>query len=530
MTYLAVPISGRSFHSAMEQIHGAVSTGAQMLELRTDYLEDLSVAAVGRLVTEARSCLDGPVLVTCRDRRQGGAGGWDLELRLDVLCGALDAGADFVDLEYENFLLTEARERILGALSEYESARLVLSAHDFDGRFDDINGLYKEIKTACPSAIPKLVYTAGHINDCFEGFDLLHGADGELAVFCMGKTGLISRVIAKKLGSFVTFASLDEKSGTAPGQLTIETFRNFYRSEQIDAQTQLFGVIGSPVGHSMSPAVFNASFEALKLNDVYLPILIEGGWAEFERFMANVLERPWLGFNGFSVTIPHKHNALEYVRKQGGFIEPLAERIGAANTLTLDPDGKVSAYNTDYAGALDAIATALDINRDDLKDTTVAVIGAGGVARAIVAGLRDVGAEVKIYNRTIERAEKLAGEFGCSFGPLTELENIKAKLVINCTSIGMHPKVDATPLPKDCITDDMTVFDTVYNPLETLLLKDAKEAGAKTIDGMTMFVNQALAQFKHFTATTSTSSAELMRKIMCSSLTEQQLKIDRSEY
>ncbi len=256
----------------------------------------------------------------------------------------------------------------------------------------------------------------------------------------------------------------------------------------------------------------------MNLNDVYLPLLIEGDGAEFERFMSNVLERPWLDFKGFSVTIPHKHNALDFAMQPGGFIESLAERIGAANTLTLGPDGKVGAYNTDYAGALDAIATALDINRADLKGTSVAVIGAGGVARAIVAGLRDVDAKVKIYNRTIERAEKLAGEFGCVFGPLAELENINAKLVINCTSIGMHPKVDATPLPKHCISEDMTVFDTVYNPLETLLLKNAKEAGAKTIDGMTMFVNQALAQFKHFTG--KDASAELMRKIMCVSLIE----------
>ncbi len=518
MTYLAVPISGRSVASAMEQIHAAVSAGAEMLELRTDYLEDLSVSAVGKLVPEARSCFDGHVLVTCRDRSQGGAGGWELNLRLDVLCRALDAGADFIDLEYDNFLLTEARDRILASLSEHKEARLVLSAHDFDGMFADINGLYKEIKTACPSAIPKLVYTAGHINDCFEGFDLLHGADGDLVVFCMGQAGLISRVVAKKLGSFVTFASLDEQSGTAPGQLTIEKFSRLYRYEKIKSDSNLFGVIGSPVAHSMSPAVFNASFDALKSNDVYLPILIEGDWTEFERFMLNVLERPWLDFNGFSVTIPHKHNALEFVRKQGGSIEPLAERIGAANTLTIGPQGKVSAYNTDYAGALNAIATALDINRADLKGTTVAVIGAGGVARAIVAGLRDANAEVKIYNRTIKRAEKLAGEFGCSFAPLAELENINAKLVINCTSIGMHPKVDATPLPKHCISDDMTIFDTVYNPPETLLLKNAKKAGAKTIDGMTMFVNQALAQFKNFTSIDGNS--ELMRKIMSSSLTE----------
>jgi 3-dehydroquinate dehydratase/shikimate dehydrogenase len=131
----------------------------------------------------------------------------------------------------------------------------------------------------------------------------------------------------------------------------------------------------------------------------------------------------------------------------------------------------------------------------------VAVIGAGGVSRAIVAGLSDVGTNIKIYNRTVEKAEKLAAEFSCDFAGLDELANVDAKLLINCTSIGMHPKIDATPFPQEGLKEDMVVFDTVYNPAETLLLKQAKEAGAKTIDGISMFVNQGLAQFKLFTNT-----------------------------
>ncbi len=140
----------------------------------------------------------------------------------------------------------------------------------------------------------------------------------------------------------------------------------------------------------------------------------------------------------------------------------------------------------------------------------IAIIGAGGVSRAIVAGLSDVGAKIKIYNRTVKKAENLAAEFSCDFAGLDDLPNVDAKLLINCTSIGMYPNIDATPFPQECLKEDMVVFDTVYNPAETLLLKQAKEASAKTIDGISMFVNQGLAQFKLFTNTNG--NAELMRK------------------
>jgi len=433
-----------------------------------------------------------------------------------VLTGALKAGGEFIDFEYDNFLSAENQEKIKLALSQNPKGRLILSAHNFETKFADTDRLYRNILDVCPAAIPKLVYTANHINDCFEAFDLLHRTSGERIVFCMGAAGLVSRIIAKKLGCFVTFASVDEKSATASGQLTIEQFKKLYRYDDIKGDTELFGVIADPVGHSLSPAIHNAGFAAKSMNKLYLPLLVEDGRREFDLFLRNVILRKWLNFGGFSVTIPHKQNALAFSSTNQGFIEPLAEKIGAVNTLVIRADGKLSAYNTDYAAALDAITSTLRISRDDLKELPVAIVGAGGVARAIVAGLSDAGAKIKIYNRTVERAEKLAAEFDCDFAPLDDLPNVEVKLLINCTSIGMYPNVGQTPLPRECLKKDTAVFDTVYNPAETLLLKQAKQKRAKTIDGLSMFVNQALAQFKLFTG--QNANPELMRKMVSEEL------------
>ncbi|HUT28785.1 MAG TPA: shikimate dehydrogenase [Sedimentisphaerales bacterium] len=514
-TKLTVPISARDLEGAREQARAATAAGAEMLELRADYLENLSGLLVRKVIEEIRGGTAGapPIIVTCRDKTEGGVIDYKMELRLEVLGSALAAGADFVDFEYRNFLVPDSQEKMLLALSRNPKARLILSAHSFDGRFANIGKLYRDIAAVYPATIPKLVYKADHINDCFEAFDLLHQTSGERIVFCMGQAGSISRMMAKKLESFVTFASVDSKSATAAGQLTVEEFKKLYRYDSIDGDTELYGVIGWPVAHSLSPVIHNACFARARVNKVYLPLGVEGGYAEFATFMQNMLHRKWLGLRGVSVTIPHKENALDYVRRSRGIVEGLAQRIGAVNTVLIQPDGRMSGYNTDYAGALNAITSALGISRAALRDMPVAVIGAGGVARAVVAGLSDVGAAIRIYNRTAERGERLAEEFGCAFSPLADLANIEAKLVINCTSIGMHPNVDATPVARECIREDMAVFDTVYNPGETLLLRQAKEAGAKTIDGLSMFINQACAQFELFTG--ESADRELMRQTVC---------------
>ncbi|MHC4230686.1 MAG: shikimate dehydrogenase family protein, partial [Planctomycetota bacterium] len=195
---------------------------------------------------------------------------------------------------------------------------------------------------------------------------------------------------------------------------------------------------------------------------------------------------------------------------------PLASKIGAANTLLVGPDGILIARNTDYAGALDAITKGMKITRSDLNELSVAVVGAGGVARALVAGLSDAGAKITIYNRTVEKAEKLAAEFNCEFAGLDDLPGLDANLLINCTSIGMHPNTKATTVPAELLKKTMAVFDTVYNPARTMLIKEARKKKAKAIDGVSMFVNQAMAQFRLFTHTDG--SAKLMRKTVVDNL------------
>ncbi|MHC4509286.1 MAG: shikimate dehydrogenase [Planctomycetota bacterium] len=515
---MAVPIAARTLDQAHQQVKAAQAAGGDLLELRVDYLEGLSVELVRTLIGEIQNAGEKPprMIVTCRDKQQGGALNYPAPLRVDVLIAALKAGVEFIDFEYDNFRVIENQERIRLALSQCSRGRLILSAHNFEGKFDNIGKLFRNISNACPGAIPKLIYVAHHINDCFDALDLLHQTSAERIIFCMGEAGLISRILAKKLGGFVTFASVDEQNATAPGQLTITQLKALYRCDAIAADTELFGVIADPVGHSLSPAIHNACFAEKGLNCLYLPLLVEGGREGFDSFVNHALLRKWLHFGGFSVTIPHKANALAYVRARRGSVEPLAARIGAANTLLVGPDGKLIASNTDYAGALEAIIAGMKITKGKLNGLAVAIVGAGGVARALVAGLSDAGANITIYNRTLERGEKLAAEFGCAFAPLNDVRSVDAKLLINCTSIGMHPNVEASPVPAESLQKTMAVFDTVYNPAKTLLLKEAKKKKTKTIDGVAMFVNQAMAQFRLFTG--QDANPDLMRNVVCESM------------
>jgi 3-dehydroquinate dehydratase / shikimate dehydrogenase len=515
MTYLAVPVAPKSLNEAEEQFKAAVAVGAEMLELRTDYLVHLSVDLALQVIGAARQLAPAlPIIVTCRDYHQGGALRHSNQLRTDVLTAAVRAGVDYIDVEYDNFLSDAIRSKIAVEIS-MGATKLILSAHNFQTKFKNITKLYWEIINKFNGCIPKLVYSAHHINDCFDILDLLHDRKGDVIAFCMDEPGFITRVIAKKLGAFVSFASVDEKTATAPGQTTVNQLKNVLRWDSINAQTEFYGVIGSPIGHSLSPAVHTACFAEAGLNKIFLPLLVAGGQQEFNTFFDNLLSRPWLDFRGFSVTIPHKENALNYIKEKKGLIDPLVEKIGATNTIIIN-ESRLSAYNTDCPGALDTITSALGIDRAGFKKMPVAVIGAGGVARAIVAGLTDAKAKVVIYNRTVERAKQLAHEFKCDYAGLDGLKKLKAKLVINCTSVGMLPNVEHTPVDAKFLNKDMAVFDTIYNPAETLLLKQAKTLGCKTVSGVDMFISQAAGQFKLFTsqnANTATMRTILQNKL-----------------
>lgn len=518
MAKITVPISAATLEGVLTQARRAISAGAEMLELRTDYLADLTPDRAAAAIDAVRD-LDAPaipLIVTCRDAREGGTHDYPGVLRTAVLQQAIRSGVAFIDLEFENFHEEETKETILSALSESSHTRLILSAHSFDGPFADLAALCADIRIACPTAVPKLVYRANHINECFAAFDLMHEEDEDIIVLCMGQAGLISRILANKLGSLVTFVSLDADSATAPGQLTIAQYRDLYRADSLGEATELFGVIADPVAHSLSPAIHNGCFADLKMDRLYLPLWVAGGSSELSAFLNHLNSRDWLRFRGFSVTIPHKQHCLGYTRQCRGIVEPLAEKIGAANTLIWSGDGRAHAYNTDYAGAMAAIRSVLGVAPSALKGVRTALIGAGGVGRAVTAGLVEAGASVTIYNRTASKAQDLAQEFDCNWAALEALSEVEAQLLVNCTSIGMSPHIDGMPVSAELLRPGTVVFDTVYNPLETRLLAQAKARGCQTIDGLSMFVGQAMAQFKLFTG--CDGNAELMRSIMCDHL------------
>ena len=497
MTYLAVSIKVVNPAAAAELIQRALRAAADMLELRLDYLEDPTTEAVRAVVTAARET-SLPLIATCRADWEGGVFHGSEKGRKVLLKQAVRAGVDYIDIESA---CRPDGEIQIDELIGKSPVKVIRSSHDFAGVPNDLSDRIVRIK-AQKADVGKIAYTAEKISDSFVALDWIHSqhTDGkEVIAMAMGAAGQLTRLLAKKLGAFLTFACPDDADATAAGQVSIAAVHDMYRWSAIDCDTKVYGVIGCPVGHSMSPALHNAALEAKGFNGLYLPLLVAPTWAEFRALLDGFRERKWLHVQGLSVTIPHKENALRYVESTGGELEDLARKIGAVNTLTIDPDGFVRGYNTDYAGALDAITAGAGIERADLKGVPTAVFGAGGVARALVAGLVDVGAVVTIINRTAEKAVLLAQEFGATARPLSELQCRDAKVVINCTSLGMHPKVDGTAVPGELLKSDMFVFDTVYNPLETRLLREAKAAGARTVDGVAMFVNQAAVQFELFT-------------------------------
>ena len=463
-----------------KQLHTAVAAGADTIEIRLDFLDDAPTDAVlNDLLNETTV----PTIVTCRPVREGGRYDGDEQARLAVLQRAADLGATWIDVEMD----TPVDDRPEGPT--------ILSYHNFDRCPEDLDAVASELD-ASTSAINKIAFAAAGPEDALRAADVIDACRKPTIAVAMGEAGAFSRILAKKFGGGGSFAALTPESAAAPGQLTVDQLKGLYRWDAVGPRTACFGVIGHPVGHSMSPAIHNAAFTAAGVDGVYVPILIQPGRENFGRFMDALLARPHLDWRGLSVTIPHKENALAYVGADQ--CDELAVRIGAVNTITIEPGGSLRGDNTDYAAAIDALCAAMEIARDDLAGRAVAVLGAGGAARAIVAALAYYGATVTIYNRTVSRAEALAEEFGANAASIELADGLQAEIIINCTPIGMHRHSDTSPLSA-IPTDTAVVFDTIYNPIETPLLVQARQAGCRVVSGLDMFVNQAVAQFERWT-------------------------------
>jgi len=509
MTYIAVSIAGDSIERIRRDMAEAVDLGADLIELRVDQMPGISDDEIRSLRDESPG--GKAIILTIRSAAEGGAWPDSEEARIDRLI-ELSPVADYLDVEFATWLGSHhLRHRLkfaLDASSRRSShCKLILSSHDFAGRPSKLTKLHLDLMGSEDCHVLKLAWRARTIRDNFEAFGMMRLRCESVAghtpeppiIICMGPEGLLSRALARKFGAFATFASLKPGRESAPGQLTISQLRDLYRWDTLDAQTGVYGVIGDAVEQSLSPQIHNAAFAEDGLNAVYLPMKINPGYESLAAFMVEVLDRPECDFRGFSVTVPHKENALRFIRGIGGTIDEVADRIGAVNTITLSPDGALAGFNTDHNAAMQAITTGMGRSSAQLNGLNVAVLGAGGVARAIVAGLCDAGAKVIIYNRTAARAGELARLFSCGSAPWNRRAEQAAELVVNCTRVGMAPDADASPLPAEALRAGQAVFDTVYNPPRTKLLQQAADRGCRTIDGVEMFALQAAAQSELWT-------------------------------
>lgn len=513
MTAMCVPVFVKpdvNFEETLDEIEDALdgvagAGGGGMIELRCD-------TATPRQMLEAMEFAHLPVIVTVRPMWEGGQCGKDDEYRIGLWEAAMEAGAEYVDVEllaWERKIAV--RERICEA-AEKHGTRIILSTHAFEGRPKDLEARVGRLRRIKQADVLKIAWQAESILDGIEALSMLERLMREdsrpAVVLAMGEQGAISRLLSKKFGAAFTFAAISPDQQSAPGQPTVKDLLGMYRWNSQNAKTPVFGVAGWPIGHSKSPAIHNAGFDALHLPGVYVPLPIRPDL--FAGAVDGLRGVPGMHLSGLSVTIPHKQHAFRYVCDRGGKVDDLSWQIGALNTLVFEPAGSPPAgalrgFNSDLEGALDALALGWSGNRADLAGKRVAVIGAGGAARAIVAGLAGSGATVVIYNRTLAHAEALAADFAQSgnviSAPWPALPSADADAFINCTPLGMSPEVDSSPLESapESWNAQTVVFDTVYNPPMTRLLKIAQERGAKIIPGTEMFIRQAAAQFLAFT-------------------------------
>ena len=438
-------------------------TDADLVELRLDGVDSPDIAG-------ALSGRRHKVIVTCRPTWEGGTFGGSEEERKRLLAEAVALGAEYVDIEWRagfTELIGRARERI------------VLSSHDFTTVPGDLAGRARAMH-ATGAGVVKIAVTAKCLADCIPVLRLgaTCGNDMRMALIAMGPHGIASRVLPQRFSSTWSYAG----SVNAVGQLTPETLLALYRFRSLGDTTAVYGLVGSPIDHSVSPHMHNAAFRDTQLDAVYLPLPATDA-ADFVAFAQAI------GLRGASVTIPFKVSLVEHVDE----VVAVARRVGAINTIRVDDDGRWLGGNTDVSGFLQPL-----IDRGiPLDGARAAILGAGGSARAVAIALAPAGAKVTIHSRNAGRAAETARAVGAVAADGPPHAN-GWDLLVNCTPVGMHPHVDGMPLPRSALTGRY-VYDLVYNPPSTRLLREAALAGCTTIGGLDMLVAQAAEQFHWWT-------------------------------
>ncbi len=454
------------------QLRGALRS-TRTIELRLDWLrgDKERLLLIGWLAVHRPKAT---LIATCRRVGAGGRFPGGIAKQVVFLLLAVLSGCTWCDVEAEAAAAFCATRR----KAHLNASRLLISFHDFRRTPAGLGAVVRRLERSGGDAIK----VATHCRSLADSLRVLALARGKRRVVAvpMGEVGLPARVLALREGSALAYASVDE--ATAPGQLSLHEMKNVYRAERLDRRTLVYGVIGDPVGHSLSPLMHNVGFQARRINAVYLPFLVR----DLRDFLGAI--EP-LGIAGFSVTLPHKERMLRYLND----CDPLAKAIGAVNTAVVRGGGKLYGYNTDYVGALRAIE-----RRVRLRGSRVLLYGAGGAARAVAFALAQGGAVVCVCARRFERARALARAVGGEAVRRARLRREFFDAIVNATPVGMYPRAGRSPL-EAAELNCRVVMDLIYRPMKTRLLELAERRGIETISGVEMFVAQGTAQWEIWT-------------------------------
>jgi 3-dehydroquinate dehydratase/shikimate dehydrogenase len=473
---ICVSICGETAHEVLGRIERAGPL-ADVIEIRFDCLRP---EETGRLLGHLQ-VLGKEILATFRPLEQGGKRRLTMEDRAEFWQSALPR------LDGVNCMID--REFDLDIPFEIDPKRTIVSIHNFKGRDWDLP------PKSGPAGTLKLAISVEEAADAISLWRLLDKGTGpEVIPIAMGEAGKWTRILALAHGAPMTYASLDRGGETAPGQISARDLRDVFRVKELNKQTGVYGVIAGDTSYSLSPYMHNAAFKHSGMNSVFVPVQVRDLDSFLRRMVIGATREVELNFKGFSVTNPHKQAIMKHLDS----IDETAQKIGAVNTVKIE-GGKLYGFNTDAKGFIEPLKKLYG----DLTDARVAVVGAGGAARACVHALQEAGATVTLLVRDTGKAKAFGEEFGIRVQPLTtDHRPLDIDILVNATPLGTRgPHANETIAEADRLHRVKLVYDLVYNPQETRLLYEARLAGARTLGGMDMLVAQGAQQFLIWTGT-----------------------------
>ena len=493
---ICISVCAKTADEVLERVRDA-ETLADVIEVRFDCMES-SESEKGITAINSQK----PVLFTYRPASQGGSATDDMMPRIMFWMAAIGKSP----LEQDKLWIDNELD-FGGAMQWASETNVIRSFHDFSGVPSGLDSIYDQLSA---NGIAKIAVTPNSITDSIPLWNLLDPkSDKSFIPIAMGEAGKWTRILGLAHGAFMTYASLDSETETAPGQISAADLIDVFRVKEIGRETQVYGVVAGDTSYSISPWIHNAGFKAAGMNRVFVPLQVEDIDEFFRRMVKKETREVELNFAGFSITNPHKQSIMPWLNE----IDETAVHIGAVNTVKIEGE-KFFGYNTDAQGFI----APLKDRFGDLRNARVSVFGAGGAARACIYALVDEGAEVSLFARDKNKASALGDIFNI---PVLEMPSdthpINADIVVNTTPLGTKGDAqDKTVAVAEQLKDVKLVYDLVYNPIETRLISEAKKANTRAIGGLEMLIAQGAKQFEIWTGETApldTMTAAVMKKL-----------------